>query len=176
MVSGLVIRREGDAVTLTTLEQVVDRKLVLCVARDVEYTQASFADLVRRRCVRAHTHGMFQTQYAHGMYQTHVLYSSAILRSTCECPPVPPCLIGIRDSSSSPRLLSFAPRHTYIVPRVCVCMFKCVCVFKCVCSNVCMCVRAHAAVPRVCVCVCSSVCVCSNVCLCARAQLRHRPS
>jgi hypothetical protein len=56
MVSGLVIKREGDAVTLTTLEQVVDRKLVLCVARDVEYTQAPVADLVRRRCVLAHAY------------------------------------------------------------------------------------------------------------------------
>ena len=49
MVSGLVIKREGDAVSLTTLEQVVDRKLVLCVARDVEYNQAPVAHLVRRR-------------------------------------------------------------------------------------------------------------------------------
>ena len=68
MVSGLVIKREGDAVTLTTLEQVVDRKLVLCVARDVEYTQAPVADLVRKRCVRAHA-------YARNVPYTHTQHT-----------------------------------------------------------------------------------------------------
>jgi hypothetical protein len=38
-----------------------------------------------------------------------------VTRANCrsKCNPLPSCLIGMRDSSSSPRLLSFAPRHTH---------------------------------------------------------------